>query len=190
MKLLFKSTLFPLRFTLLLWIIKIIEWAFHISFATFGILPRNISGLKGIFFAPLIHLDFLHLISNTIPILLLGTTLFTFYPKWASTVFITCHLLGGFLVWLFGREFYHIGASGVLYGIAGFLISIGLFKKDFTSLLISIIIVLFYGGLIWGILPLQPGVSFESHLFGALVGVACAAYFGSKRNIIKVRNPS
>ena len=181
MGILFKSSLFPLRFTILLWVIKIFEWVFNISLAPFGILPRTTSGLKGIFFAPLLHLDFVHLLSNTFPLLILGTTMFAFYPKWASLVFVACHLMGGFLVWVFGRHFIHIGASGVVYGIAGFLMSIGIFKKDFTSLAISIVVIFLYGGLISGVLPMQQGISFESHLFGALVGIACAGYFGIQK---------
>jgi membrane associated rhomboid family serine protease len=178
---------FPVQFVVLLWGVKLMENFFGISFVEFGIYPRTIGqdfkGIRGIFFAPLIHSNFGHLISNTVPLLILGISLFLFYPKIATRVFIMCHLLTGLLVWLFAVQFsYHIGASGLVYGLAFFLMTIGVFKKDFKSLAISIGIVFLYGSLIWGVLPNWMGVSWESHLSGAIVGVVCASYYG-KRDI-------
>ena len=92
-------------------------------------------------------------------------------------VFVICYFLTNVLVWLFARPSLHIGASGIVYGIAFFLIFYGFFKKDFKSLLISLIIIFFYGGLVYGLFPNQPGISWESHLIGAIVGGYTAMNF-------------
>jgi membrane associated rhomboid family serine protease len=101
-----------------------------------------------------------------------------FYPLIASRVFLSCYFITGILVWCFARPTFHIGASGLIYGLASFLMFYGLFRKDFKSLLISIIIVLLYGSIFYGVLPSQPNVSWESHLMGALVGLGNAIWVG------------
>ena len=167
----------PLLLLASFWIIKLIEIGTGNNFGDYGIYPRTIEGLKGILFSPFLHGSFLHLISNTFPFFILGTTLIFFYPKIYVKVFIAIFLLTGFGVWLIARPAFHIGASGVIYGFAGFLIFSGIFKREFKSILISIAIVIFYGGLVWGIFPGILGISWESHLVGALVGVLCAYIF-------------
>ena len=106
------SLYYSAGFLILLWIIKTIEVAFGISFAKFGILPRHISGLIGIITYPLIHANFNHLISNSIPLLFLGLGLFYFYPESALKVFAVIYFIPGILIWLFARTAYTIGASG------------------------------------------------------------------------------
>ena len=160
-----------------MWLVYTIEVYFHFNFGVFGIYPRTLTGLIGILTAPLIHSDALHLASNTFPMVFLGATLYLFYSKIASNIFFQCYIFPSILVWLFGRTSYHIGASGLIYGLAFFLISFGLFKKDFKSLLISTVIIIFYGGLFYGVLPVNNGVSWESHLMGAIVGVATASVY-------------
>jgi membrane associated rhomboid family serine protease len=101
--------------------------------------------------------------------------LFLFYDKIAKQVFFQCYFFTNILVWIFARQSLHIGASGLVYGIASFLIFFGLLRKDVKSMIISIAILLLYGGLVYGIFPQQPGVSWESHLMGALVGLTTAS---------------
>ena len=142
-----------------------------------GILPRNITGLVGIFTSPLIHGSFSHLISNTAPLIFMGLGIFYFYPKVAYKVFTIIYLGTGILVWIFAREVYHIGASGIIYGFVSFLFFSGIFRKDNRSIALALVVVFLYGGLIWGVLPVEKGVSWESHLFGAIVGIIPAFIF-------------
>lgn len=160
-----------------MWLVYTIETVTSFDFGFLGVYPREISGLIGVFVAPMIHGDAIHLASNTFPLVFLGSTLYLFYDRIASYIFMQCYIFPGILVWLFGRSSYHIGASGLIYGIAFFLISYGLFRKDFKSLFISLVIIIFYGGLIYGVLPVRSGVSWESHLMGAIVGVATASVY-------------
>ncbi|MFY0626649.1 MAG: rhomboid family intramembrane serine protease [Reichenbachiella sp.] len=160
-----------------MWLLFTFQFFTEIDLGFLGVYPREISGFIGVFFSPLIHGNISHILSNTFPLLFLGTTIFVFYPKVATWVFVNCYLLTGLLVWIFGRSFYHIGASGLIYGLAFFLILLGFFRKDRKSLLISIIIVLLYGGMIYGILPDNSDVSWESHLFGAAVGGGLAFFY-------------
>jgi membrane associated rhomboid family serine protease len=179
------SLFFPLRFVVFLWFVFIFEVLMGIDLGVFGIFPREPFGLIGIFAAPLIHGNYYHLVSNSLPLLVLGSLLFFFYDRIAPMVFFYCYFLTGILVWIFARPSFHIGASGLIYGIAFFLLFIGLFKKDFLSVLISLGVAFFYGGIVWGVLPSSPGVSWESHFMGAIVGVSCAIIFGNNKRVSK-----
>ena len=162
------------RLTFLMWLAFSIQFYLPIDLGFLGIYPRTFSGLIGIITSPLIHGDWFHIMSNTFPFIFLSGAIAIFYPKIANRVLVQCYLFTGLLVWVFGRSFYHIGASGVVYGLAFFLISLGLFRKDFKTLLISIITVSIYGGLVYGLVPTDTYVSWESHLMGAIVGVGSA----------------
>ncbi|MEO8663890.1 MAG: rhomboid family intramembrane serine protease [Ignavibacteria bacterium] len=164
-------------FVLFLWIVQFFQWASEKDISTYGVLPRKIEGLIGILTAPLIHADFSHLISNSITLFLLLFGILYFYRTSVIKVFIIIYIANGFLVWLFARQSYHIGASGLVYGFASFLFFSGLFRKDKRSMALSLLIVFLYGGLAWGVLPTDPKISFESHLFGALIGIVCAFIF-------------
>jgi membrane associated rhomboid family serine protease len=178
------STAIPFRLVFIMWCLFVVQESYGYSFAAFGIFPRDPFGLVGIITAPWIHGNLLHIISNTFPLLFLGITLFIFYSRIAIRVFFHCYIYTGLLVWLLARPTYHIGASGVVYGLAFFLIFFGIFKRDFKSLFISIVILFFYGGLFYGILPNQPGISWESHFLGGLTGIGSAIYFGKlKRKV-------
>lgn len=176
-----RNASFILYFVGLLWLVKLTEIFLNVTFAPFGIFPRTEYGLIGIAAAPLIHGNLPHLLSNSMALLLLGTALFWLYGGVARAVFFYCYFGTGLLVWAFGRPAMHIGASGLLYGIALFLMSIGLFRKDLKSILVSVLVVSFYSGILWGVLPVDPQVSFESHLMGALVGIGCASAFSRSR---------
>jgi len=175
-----RAVLVPLRLVVLMWLIYLTGRYFNLNFIDFGILPRTIQGFPGIITSPLIHGSELHLLSNTFPFLFLGTTLFLFYPKLATGIYLQCYFITGILVWIFARQTFHIGASGMIYGVASFLMFYGLFRKDFKSLVISIIAVVLYGSIFYGILPTQQGVSYESHLMGAIVGLFNAVRLGRK----------
>jgi membrane associated rhomboid family serine protease len=167
-----------------MWAAFYAEFVFGWPLSLFGIVPWTPLGLVGIFTAPMLHGGFNHLMSNTIPLLFLGSVLFFFYDKIGATVFFRSYFWTNVLVWLFARQnSNHIGASGLVYGLAFFLISFGIFRRDFTSMLISIVVIMLYGGVIYGILPTDPRVSWESHFAGALVGIYTAIGFSSKKNV-------
>jgi membrane associated rhomboid family serine protease len=176
-KIIFKSFIPSLLFVSLLWIIKLVEIVGNTSFDNYGVLPRHAEGLIGIITAPLIHANFEHLISNSVPMLILGAILIYFYKEIAMKVFLLVYLLGGFWVWIAGRENYHIGASGVVYGLAAFLFLSGVLRKHSGLMALSFLVVFLYGGLVWGVFPLFKDVSWESHLFGACAGFLCAVVY-------------
>lgn len=164
-------------FIFLLWVIKIIESVFKVEFYYAGIYPRKLYGLTGIITSPLLHSDFSHLISNTGTLFILMFTLFYSYKKSALYVTIIIWFLTGLSVWLFGRQAYHIGSSGILYGYLSYLFFLGVFRKEAKAIAISLLVTFLYGGLVWGILPTKPEISFESHLAGFLSGLLCAVLF-------------
>ena len=171
------SLLIATTFITILWIIRLFEVYTQIDLSTYGIYPRKISGLIGIFTAPLIHSDFSHIFSNTLSLYILTFFIFYFYLRASIKVFFIIYIFHGLFVWIFAREAYHIGASGLVYGFAGFLFFMGLLRKDTRSIAVSLLVTFLYGGIVWGILPTDPKVSYEAHLSGALVGILCAFIF-------------
>jgi membrane associated rhomboid family serine protease len=149
----------PIRLVFLIWVVFSIQTFTTIDLGFLGIFPRTVNGLLGVFTAPLVHGDWGHIVSNTIPLLFLGTTVYFFYSRIASQVFIQCYFLTNILVWIIGRPFYHIGASGFVYALAFFLIALGIFRRDFKSIFISIVIIFIYGGLVYGLSPTLVGIS-------------------------------
>ena len=160
-----------------LWIILIMNYIIPIDFNQYGILPRSIAGIKGILFAPFLHGNIWHLISNTGALLVLLTGIFWMYNKIAVRVLILSAIIGGGLVWILGRNASHIGASGVIFSLVGFFIFTGVFKKDFKSIILSLFVFFMYGGIIWGVFPSSPGISWEGHLFGFITGIGLAYFF-------------
>lgn len=173
-----RSIYSTLAFVALIWGVKIVEFTFDYNFGQFGILPRTLSGSVGIFTAPLIHGDVYHLISNTLPLTILGVGLFYFYDKIALNVVLLIYLMTGFWVWVAAREAYHIGASGLVYGMLTFLLFSGFIRRDSSTLAISFVVLFLYGGTFFaGIVPEDSSISWESHLMGAIAGIFCAFYF-------------
>lgn len=164
----------PLMLVGVLWIIKIVETITGLNFGFFGVLPRDFEGLIGILTYPLIHGDFSHLINNSFPLIVLGFLMMQSYRKVAFLVIPFIWVASGLLVWLFARGNYHIGASGVVYGMAFFIAFSGIFRKDIKSVALAFLVAFLYGGMIWGVLPIKEGVSWEGHLFGAISGILCA----------------
>jgi len=180
------SLVFPGLFLLLIWLIKIIEVSLHLNFTFLGIFPLRIKGLIGIVTAPLVHSDFQHLAANSLPLLILGSGLFYFYREIAGKVFLLIYLISNIWIWFGARYAYHIGASGIIYGMASFLFFSGVIRKNVKLMAISLLVVFLYGGMVWGLLPIQPHVSWESHLMGAIAGLVLAFYYrdrGPKRKI-------
>ena len=175
----------PLLFPIAMWVVYLLALILNEDFSRLGLLPRNLIGLLGIITSPLIHADFSHLISNTIPLVILGWILFSFYPKVAVVLFFFIYLITGLFVWIFARPVYHIGASGVVYGFVSFLFFSGIFRRDNTSIALALVITFLYGGLVWGMIPGWKGISWESHLFGAVTGLIAAYLF---RNIDPPKN--
>lgn len=176
-----KSILIPGGFVILLWLILIVQQIFNLDFPSeLGLFPREPLGLIGIFTSPLIHGGFPHLISNSLPIFFLGAGILYFYPETAIKILSIIYVFTGLLVWLFARPVYHIGASGLIYGFAAFLFFSGIFKRDNRSIGLALLVTFLYGGMVWGILPGQPGISWESHFFGGITGIVCAFIFRKK----------
>lgn len=180
----FGSSVVPFRLVFLMWLAFSIQFIYGIDFGFLGIMPRSFGGMIGIFTAPIIHGNLGHLISNTLPLLFLGSVLFFFYERIGRIVFFRCYFYTNILVWLFSpRASYHIGASGLIYGLSAFLIFFGLLRKDFVSFLISIGIIFIYGGIFYGILPTDQRISWESHLAGALVGTVTAFNLAGRNRV-------
>ena len=171
------SLIFPLAFLLSLWLIWFVEITLDLDFSYMGIFPRKISGLKGIIFSPFIHADIKHLFNNSVPLLVLTTAIFYFYSSLAFRIFFLSWFMVGIWVWFGGREAYHIGASGLIYGFAAFLFISGVIRNYIPLLAISMLVVFLYGSLIWGIFPIQPHISYESHMLGAISGIVLAIHY-------------
>ena len=171
------SMIFPAAFVFIFWLIEIVEQTLGISLVRLGIYPLHAEGLAGILFSPLIHSGFKHLVSNSIPFFILMFMLIYFYRRISYRIFIQLYLLSGICVWLSGREAWHIGASGVIYAMAAFHFLSGIIRNDVRLLTVSIIVTFIYGGMVWGIFPINPDVSWEGHLWGAVSGVVLALYY-------------
>ncbi len=144
---------------------------------TYSLYPRKLSGLLGLITSPLIHGDFKHLVSNSIPILILGVGVFYFYNKVAYQVLIISYLSHGLWLWAFGREAYHLGASGLVYSFFSFLFFSGVLRKNINLLAISLLVAFWYGSMIWGIFPQNKPISWEGHLMGFIAGIVLAIYY-------------
>jgi membrane associated rhomboid family serine protease len=150
------------------------SWALGLELARFGIHPRDALGIAGIFAAPMLHGDVAHLASNALPLLIAGTALLYLYPDSSRFVLPALYLGPGVLVWLFGRDSIHIGASGLVYGIVAYVFVGGILRRDRRAWAASVLVAFFYGAMVWGVLPLKHGVSWETHLAAAAIGVVLA----------------
>lgn len=170
--------LIPGVFVFLMWLVKIIEVLFDLDLSRFGIYPFSLEGLPGIIFSPFIHANFGHLFNNSLPLFFLGTALFYFYSEIAVKVSLWTYFLTGLLVWLAGRNAWHIGASGLIYGLASFLFFSGIIRKYFRLVALSLLIVFLYGSMVWGIFPnIYKDVSWESHMLGFISGILLAVIY-------------
>ena len=162
-------------FVALLWAVQVVNWITGYGLnPAFGLIPRQLDGLDGVVAMPLLHGSFAHLMANTPPLLVMGGLLVATTTRALLPVNTIVIGLGGGLVWLFGGSAIHIGASGLVFGWFGFLIARGLVDRSLITLGAALVVGVIYGSFLWGVLPGQPGVSWEAHLFGAIAGVAAA----------------
>ena len=173
----FNILFFPFLFLLIMWLVKLIELQFDLSFIKYGVYPQKLQGLRGVLFSAFIHKDLTHLFNNSYPILILGGFVFSVYRKIAWQIFIWLFFISGFWLWIIGRPSLHIGASGLIYALASFLFISGLIRRDPRLAAISLVIIFLYGSMIWGILPTKDSVSWEGHLSGFAAGILVAFFF-------------
>jgi membrane associated rhomboid family serine protease len=166
-------------FVVLISLIQLLNWGLDLDLPRFGVRPREWSGLPGILVAPLIHAGFAHLVSNAIPLFVLGTLMLQLYPDSSGRVLPAVYLGPGVLVWLFARGGVHVGASGLVYGLVSYIFVAGLIRRDKRAIAAALLVSFMYGALVWGILPIKPKVSWETHLAATLIGVLLA--FGLRR---------
>lgn len=164
-----------------MWTLETIDRILLGSLDVYGIVPRYLFGLRGILFAPFLHGNYAHLIGNTLPFIVLGWLVMLRRTRDFFVVSAIAMLVGGMGTWLFGSPGTHIGASGVIFGYLGFLLARGYFERSIGSILFSIVVGSLYGGLIWGVLPGQPGISWEGHLFGFIGGVIAARLLSDRK---------
>jgi membrane associated rhomboid family serine protease len=185
---LLSSVSLPLRFLAFLWLIQVFQWLSGLDLGYLGLLPREISGLKGVIFAPLVHADFEHLLSNSVPLFVLSVIILFFYRRTAIAAFTLIYFLTGLSVWIFAREnVFHIGASGVVYGLVSYVFWMGVFRRSIQAVILALIVTLLYSGMFLGVLPGQEGISWESHLMGGLVGIFAAYWFKSDYEVAEVK---
>ena len=163
-----------LAFLALLWIIQLSNWALGLGFVDLGVRPREAPGLIGVLFAPLLHGNFEHLLANSPPLLVAGTAMLYLYPRSSLRVLPAVYLGSGIAVWLFGRPSVHLGASGLVYGLVSYIFVAGVIRRDRRAIAASLLVCFLYGTLVWGVLPLRIGVSWETHLAAAVIGFALA----------------
>jgi len=171
------ALIYPVFFVLLIGLVHLIQFVFEINFIHYGIYPRSIKGLIGIITSPLIHGSFNHLFNNSIPIIILGVLLFYFYKEIAFKVSVWIYLMVGIWTWIYAREAYHIGASGILYGLFSFLLVSGFIRRNKQLISLSFAVVFLYGSLVWGIFPIDVQISFEAHMWGFFAGIILGFYY-------------
>lgn len=172
-----------LLFAGLLWLISLLSYLTGARLAFLGISPREFFGLVGVFAGPLIHGDLVHLLSNTFPLVLLSGFILYMHRKVALRVVVLVYLLSGLLTWLIGRQAYHIGASGVVYGLAGFLLFNGFLSRNRGAMAVSLAVLFLYSGLFYGLFPNNEGVSWEGHLAGLVAGLVAAIAYGDPKPV-------
>ncbi|MFO8003341.1 rhomboid family intramembrane serine protease [Thioalkalivibrio sp.] len=153
--------------------VQILQGLLHGDLSRLGILPRDPIGVLGIITSPLIHGSWGHLLSNASALWVLGALSLYGFPRATRLALPLIWLMGGLGVWLFGREAVHIGASGLTHGLMFFAVVIGIRRRDALSIALALIVLFLYGSMLWGVIPSSPGISFEAHLFGAVIGSLC-----------------
>jgi membrane associated rhomboid family serine protease len=170
-----KKISFPIAFVVMLWGIHLLQVITGMDFRQLGVYPRDIDGLPGILTSPLIHGSWEHLFYNSVSFLILGAVIFLFYPRIALRSIILLYLLSGLGVWIFAQPHtYHIGASGVVYGMVSLVFWNGILRRNLKSIVLALIVLVLYAGFFEGIIPGKDGISWESHLLGGVAGIVLA----------------
>ena len=179
-RLLTSSLIIPTILVAIMWLVKIVETVFDLDFSFLGIKPISAEGLPGILLFHFIHGDWHHLFANTVPILVLGASLYYFYRPIANKILLILMFSTGLITWCMARDGVHIGASGLVYGLTFFLMISGFIRRDRKLIIISLIVVFLYGSLVWGLYPkyaIENNISWEGHLAGFVMGIVLAFYF-------------
>jgi len=172
------SMLIPFLFIAFMWLVMGAEAILKTDLYFLGIFPKRFASLTGIITSPFIHADLKHIFNNTIPLFVLGTALFYFYSQVSFRVLSWLFLLTGLAVWLTGRPAWHIGASGIIYGLASFLFVSGIIRRHIPLMALSLLVVFLYGEMVWGIFPgFRIDISWESHMLGAVAGLILAVWY-------------
>ncbi|PKV76197.1 rhomboid family intramembrane serine protease [Pontibacter ramchanderi] len=162
----------------LIWLVALLSYLNDVNLVWLGIHPRDFLGLVGVFLGPLIHSGLIHLLSNSFPLVLLSGFILFLHRSVALRVFVLVYVLSGLFTWFIGRDAYHVGASGVVYGLAGFLLFNGIARRDRAGLAVSLAILFLYSGLFYGLFPSEERISWEGHLGGLLTGLVAAVLYG------------
>lgn len=167
----------PLLFLAICWLLFLFEAILGISFHQWGVRPLTLRGLRGVLLMPFLHGDIDHILNNSFGILTLGTLLFFSYKEIALKIYVLIFLISGLWTWSIPSDAYHIGASALIYGLFGFLTLSGLLRKEVKLLAITFLVVFLHQGIVWGVFPSKPGISWQGHLAGFLSGIVLAIYF-------------
>ena len=179
-----KMIFVPMGAVFIIWFVYWIEIQFDLNFTKYGILPRNLTGLKGVFLAPFIHSGPSHLFNNSVPLAVLLSALLYFYREVSLRILVVGGLCCGLLTWIIAREAYHIGASGMVYLLFSFVFFSGVLKRQYQLVAVSLIVIFLYGSMIWYVFPIKEGISWEGHLSGFVVGLLFA-FFYRQKGIVK-----
>jgi membrane associated rhomboid family serine protease len=171
------SVAYPAFIVAILWITHGYFYLSGSDKSVYAMLPRTQEGLWGVLFSPFLHANLEHLASNSLPLMVLMTGVIYFYRQISAQTLLLTFLFTQAFVWSFARQSFHIGASGIVYSLFGFILGMGIFQRNIKSIVLALLLISFYGGMIWGVLPGQEGVSWESHLLGFLSGILVAFLF-------------
>lgn len=173
-------------FVAVLYLVEAVDAALGHRLDAAGIEPREVDGLDGVLFAPLLHFGWAHLAANTVPLLLFGfLILLAGLARWL-VVTATVWLVGGIGVWLTApADSVHAGASVLAFGWLVYLLLRGAFSRRVGQILLGALLLILYGGVLWGVLPGQPGISWQGHLFGALGGALAAWWLGARDRVAR-----
>lgn len=168
----------------LMWVVFLATTLSGDALLSLGVIPRTITGLRGILFAPFLHGSLAHIMANSIPFVVLGWLVMLRDARHFVPVTFAGMLGSGLMAWLLGAPgSIHIGASGVIFGYLGFLILSGWFARSFSSILLSLLVTALWGGMVLGVMPGQAGISWQAHLGGFLGGVIAASMFKAPRDL-------
>lgn len=164
-------------FVAVMWAVFLFDLLAGLDLARFGLRPREAAGLLGLVTTPLLHANLAHIVSNTFPLFVGGVAMLFLYPNSALKALPMIYVGSAALAWLIARSSLHIGASGLVYGILAYVFVAGVLRRDLRSVGVSLLIWFLYGSLLWGVLPLDSGVSWELHACGAIIGIVLAIVF-------------
>ncbi|MCH3880848.1 MULTISPECIES: rhomboid family intramembrane serine protease [Tenacibaculum] len=175
-----QTILIPILSVVIIWFVYWLEINFNYNFNKFGVFPRTIKGFRGVFLSPFIHSNTSHLFNNSIPLFIFLTSLLFFYKKVALKVLVYGGLLTGLFTWIIARDSYHIGASGIVYLLFSFIFFSGILKRHLRLISLSLVVIFLYGSMIWYVLPIKEGMSWEGHLSGFVAGIIFAFLYKGK----------